>query len=130
MMKSAEYGESNLLAPEYVGFGSCRIGLSVSEAFPVGNCVIKLAFPGKNCSPAFDITILNVASVEEEVGEVVNRVNTEISAGLNQREVEGRDVRTALRNVEEGGIPVNNIASYGLLGGKCEISHLPPYARF
>ena len=114
-MKSAEYGKLNLLAPENVRLGSIRIRLCIGNEFSMLNGIIKAAFAGKNCRPAFVITVLYVPSVEEEMGDVINRVKAEIFAGLNQREVESRDIRTAFCNVEERGVPVYYIFSDFLL---------------
>lgn len=80
------------------------------------NRVSKVAPAGKNSCPAFCITDFNITGIEEEMCEVINRVYAEISTGLNQGEVESRNLCTALCNIEKRRLPIQDIFSDLLLG--------------
>ena len=116
--------KSDLLPSEHIRLCSIWVRLSRGNNLFMFNGISETALAGKNTSPTFFITIFNTTGIEEEVGKVINRDYIEISTGLNQREVESRDLCTTLCNVKERDVPVENVVAYGLLCSKCEISHL------
>lgn len=100
-MRSGEYGKLNLLVPEYIGFGPCRIGFSLALRSLCSIPSVSLHFPGRKAVQPFTSPFFNATAIMEEVREIFNRVDTGMSAGLKQR-VESRGVC-----IEEKGVHVD-----------------------
>ena len=116
--------KSNVAPSKNIRFCSSFKGFGLSDLLPEFNNIIEFALARQHGSPSFLVAILDPVAVEEQMGEVVGRVDAEVPAGCNQREEECRDVGTGLGDAEKEVVVVNDPLADELFRLKCEVSHL------